>query len=496
MPLSVLVHSAIPAGVGARSLAIRVDVHPSSTPINRRNDDSIVRHALSCLGVPYIPFTVQILPDIPRSCGSIDLAIALALLAAHDAIPVDALADVHVLGRLTMDATIHPVRAVLPILTVLPIVAGLPDDRPLTVLVPRANLPEAQLVDGIILLPADSLNDAIAQLKQVKRPSPTRAAPVRIPDLPRDTGIDALAISPYVRAALDVAAAGNHHVLLMGPHGSGTTWLARRLHSLIPPPSPTEALTITAHCSAAGLELPPHAVVTQRPFRAPHHTVSTTAMIGTSSISPRPGELTLAHHGVLLLDELIEFNRHTLDAIVDHVLRREVTIQHSGDTITMPAAALVVATMTRCLCGRLGHPDVRCICTPEQIAHHHARLTARCRQLFDLFVPLTPRTVFTDNAPTRDDAVARLGRISVARSRRAARAPDFDAAARLTPAGAELLHAALATGTLQSNDRARIVDVGLTIADLAGSELISDHHIEQALAYRLPAHKDAYAHAH
>jgi magnesium chelatase family protein len=193
---------------------------------------------------------------------------------------------------------------------------------------------------------------------------------------------------------------------------------ARRLHALLPPPSPSEALTITAHASAAG-QLPPTALMTHRPFRAPHHTASANAFVGHGRIDVRPGELALAHHGVLLLDQLHEFSHHTLDTIAYHLLRREVGTQRHGETITMPASALLVATMTPCPCGRRGHPDTRCTCTPEQVGRHHARLYTRCLHLFDLVVPVTPRTVFTDNAPHREDIAVRLDRITPARTRRA-----------------------------------------------------------------------------
>jgi magnesium chelatase family protein len=491
MSRSVLVHSAVPVGVGARPLAVRVDVRNSVRSVNRRNDDAIVRQALRSHGVPDVPFTVRIVPDTPRSSSSIDLAIALGLLAARDVIPSAVLADVHVLGRLTMDGSIQPVRGVLPILTVLASLMEATDDRAIAVLVPRANLHEAQLVDGIVLLPADSLSEAIAQLRQPTRPAPTRAASIAIPDAPRDPHFDALDTPPYVRAALDIAAAGDHHLLLMGPHGSHTTWLARRLHALLPPPTPREALTITAHASAAGL-LPPTALITHRPFRAPHHTASVNGICGCGPVDVRPGELALAHHGVLLLDQLHEFTRHTLDTIAYHLLRREVTTQRRGDTITMPASTLLVATMTPCPCGRRGHPEVRCTCTPEQVFRHYARLSTRCLRLFDLVVPVTPRTAFTDSAPHREDITARLGRINRARTRRTRRAPDHNAVAQLTPTAAALLRTALTAETLRPDDETRVVDTALTIADLADSDHIEEANIEQALAYRLPAHKSAH----
>jgi magnesium chelatase family protein len=488
MPLSVLVHSAALSGVRGRALSIRVDVPLSSPRPPRHHEDVIVRQALSRLGVPHVPFAVEITPDPSRSFDSANLATALALLSAYDKVPPSTLANVLVLGHLTMDAAIQPVRGILPIL-----MSVRKGDQPLTVLIPRANLREAQLMAGTILLLADSLSEAITQLLQTTRPLPTPTPLITVPDAQRDPCLDALEIAPYVRRALELAASGHHHILLTGPRGSSTTWLARRLHCLIPPPTPSEALTITAHHSAAGLALPPSPLITQRPFRAPHHTVSTAAMTGVGQIAHRPGELTLAHYGVLLLDELTEFNTHVLESIAYHVMRKAVTApQPNCEMLTMPAEPLVVATMTNCPCGSLGHPDARCRCTPKQIAHHHARIPARCQNLFDLIVPVIPHATVIDDSRPGDTWAIRLQRIVQARTRRASRPSAHQISTRLTDAAVDLLRAALTVGTLESTTEARVVDVASTIADLAGADLISDHDIEQALAYRLPAQNNAH----
>lgn len=495
MSRSIIVRSAVLVGVGAHPVAVRVDVDEATRSCNRRNDDVIVCEAVRSVGVSDVSFTVRVEPDTPRSAESTNLAIALGILVARDVLLIDALSDVFVLGRLTMNGAIEHVRGVLPILTALAGLMEVAHDRTITVLVPRANLQEALLVEGVTLLSADSLTEAVTRLRLSKRGAPTRVTPIVIPNAARDPHVDALDTPPYVRTALDIAAAGDHHLLLMGPHGSHTTWLARRLHALLPPPTPGEALSITAHASAAGL-LPPTAPITHRPFRAPHHTVSVKGIVGGGPIDVGPGELTLAHHGVLLLDQLHEFPRHTLDTIAYHLRRREVTIQRRGDTITMPASALLVATMTPCPCGRRGHPEAQCSCTPGQVSRHHMRLSIRCFNLFDLVVPVTPRTVFTDSRPHREDITARLARITGARTKRARRGPDHDAAAQLTPAAAALLHAALTAGTLYPDDRSRVIDTALTIADLTDSEHIDEDQVEQALAYRLPAHKSAHLEPH
>jgi magnesium chelatase family protein len=483
MPLSLNVHSALLAGVGARNVSIRVDVPPSSQSSDRDPEDAIVRKALSRIGVPHVPFSVQVDPAAPRSLTSVNLAIALAILAAHDKVSAHSLASVLVLGSLTMDAGIQPIRGVLPIL----MGSRASSDQPLAVLLPRANLPEARLLGGLILLPADSLSEAVVQLRLAARPLPTPNRGAHVAASTSVASLDCLALPTYVRQAIEIAASGDHHILLIGPRGSGTSWLARRLHSLLPPPTYHEALSITAHHSAAGIPLPHNALITQRPFRAPHHTVSTTAVTGTKD-GARPGELTLAHHGVLLLDDLTEFSASTLDWTAFHVAHEAITFAlPSGDSLRMPSCPLVVATMTTCPCGLFGHPDARCRCTPEQITRHGAHIPAQCRDLFDLIVPVSVSRERDDSFRLSNTWNDCTGRIAQARARRVLRPADAPQSARLTGAAVDLLHAAFLAGTLEESTEARIVHTASTIADLAGADLISDAAIEQAIAYRLPA---------
>lgn len=481
MPLSLVVQSAVLRGVRGRPTSVRVLVPVSPILESHDSEDAIVRAVLSQFGIPHAPYIAEITSDATRSFDSANLAVALALLVAHDKVPATALDDVLVLGHLRMDASIQSVRGTLPTL-----MGVRNENRPLTVLLPRENLREAQLLPGLILLPADSLGEAIAALCRIDRPLPTVHPQLTIPissDDPHD--VDASKFSPHVLNALEVAAAGNHNILLIGSPGSGTTWLARRLHSLLPPLTPDEALTVTAHCSAAG-QLPANVLITERPFRAPHHTVSTTALIGQSYA---PGELTLADRGVLLLDQLNEFRFNTLDSIASVVLAKRVTIQRGiGDWVTMPASSLVAATMTVCPCGWLGHPDALCGCTPPQIAHHRMRIPPQCMSLFDLVVHLTPtRHVVCDLRPSEPWS-ERLHRIAEARARRALRPENH--AFRMTDAAVELLNAALATWPDDPTHPDRILEIASTIADLASTDMISENAIEQALCYRMPASND------
>lgn len=497
MTKSFIIHSAICAGVGARLLEIHVDTHPSRSsrsdamshrpelPEQQRggdpHDNALIWAAIHHSGfrLPEIAAEVR----YQRFATSADLAIALAFLAAAGVMPERTLDLILVLGRLTTDARILPVRGVLPILADL----SEHDSAPRTVLLPRANARDVQLVEGLIVLWADTLAEAVRLLRRTDRPAPTTRPDLVIPDVHAEPHLDRIAISPFAHQALDAAAAGGHHLLLIGPYGSGTTWIARHIHSLLPPPTPNEALTITRHVSAAGLELPPETLLTTRPFRAPHHTASVAALMGGGLPLPRPGELTLAHHGVLLLDNVTEFPTQTLEQLAVAIVRGKTSFARSDDIyVSMPTAPLlVVATMTSCPCGRNGDPNAPCHCSPRRIARHHARIPTHLRALMDLVVAIAP-VLSTDTRPVAEPLARRRDRIAVAYRRRLERPTDYDGFCRLTADAAQRLRATTLTGLLTPRDEERVVRVALTLADLAGVDHITDRNIEHAVAYVLP----------
>lgn len=331
-----------------------------------------------------------------RAAPHLDLAVAVALHAAVAKGLRAGLRDTLLVGELGLAGALRPCRGLLPMLV------AARESGLARAVVPHAQLDEARLVDGIEVFGAKTLRQVVSFLAgedHLPRTDPWEAtgAPVRsLPPLP--------GLEPAM-TALRAAAAGGHSVLLVGAFASGKTMLARRVPALMPAPTPNEALTIATCRSAAGLD-----VRVERPFRAPHHTASETALLGGGD-PVRPGEVTLAHEGVLLLDELPEFRRGIVDAVLGAVRRGEVVVRRRGDVVTMPARALVIGAMNPCPCGRLGDGTERCRCSAAQIATYLARVPV---ERFDIVIRLSPAAAWPHRQ--RDDrrlyrVAATLGRL-------------------------------------------------------------------------------------
>ena len=494
--------SAAIVGVEASLVDVEIDVScglptfavvglPDSTVRESRDRvRSAIRH--SGFQFPERRITVNLAPaDVRKSGASYDLPIALGLLAAIGVLPPEPLDDLFVVGALSLDGRVQAVRGVLP-------VALLAARHGRRLVLPAANLREGRIVEKVGLHPAASLAQIVAELSGGAEPAPPAAAETAPPAA--DGGLDLGDVRGQhgARRAVEIAAAGRHNLLLVGPPGAGKTLLARRLPGILPPPTFEEALASTAIHSVAGLLEPAAGLLAERPFRAPHHSASDAALIGGGR-DPRPGEVSLAHNGVLFLDEIVEFERRALEALREPLEEGVVRIARALRTVQFPSRFLLVAAMNPCACGYAGESSERCRCSRTDVARYQDRLSGPLRDRIDLTarVERVPFRVLADDAPAEDSAAVRE-RVRRARERQTARYRDDGSSTNADLCGARLRdHGRLDPQCLALVERAmerlgltgrgfdRIRRVARTIADLDDSPAIRRAHVAEALQYRV-----------
>jgi magnesium chelatase family protein len=495
------IRSATVVGIDACEVIVEVDVAPglphwmivglASAAVKESRERVISAILNSGFALPARRVTVSLAPgDLPKRSSAFDLPIALALLVATGQLEASALAGTLAVGELALDGTLRPVRGVLSI-------ARLAKSLNTSFVVPRENAAEAGLVSNVSIGAPRSLREATEQIdaRRLECP-PVPAPPVlvsdAIPDLSDVVGQEA------ARRAIEIAAAGGHGVLLTGPPGSGKTLLARCMPGILPRLMESEALEVIAIHSVAGLLAGHVSVNPPRPFRAPHHTVSVAGLVGGGP-GPRPGEVSLAHRGVLFLDEMLEFPRHTLDAMRQPLEDGHVTIVRAAAGVRFPARFTLVGAMNPCPCGFAGDDTGRCICSTADVASYRSRLSGPLADRIDLHVSVAalPLRQLADVAPREPSSSVRE-RVEAARAVQRARyrrlgedivngsVPGrwLDRHGEVDPAARELLAVAAERMGVSARSYHRVLRVARTIADLDQVAGVEERHVAEALRYR------------